>query len=286
MKSINLFFFITTLSLIYGCSSNKQADEKSNISVKTEMTVRDDFQSYFDSCGVEGSIAIYDIESQKWIVSDTVGLVIETLPASTFKIINLLIALETNTIKDENEIVKWVGSTDTVKYGYRPEIYHDMSVKEAFELSAGWVFVELAKKMGKDTYKKYLTESKYGNNNLTQTEADFWNFGDFAISPKNQVEFLKSLYEEKLPFSKRNIDIVKNVMITEQNEDYITRGKTGWTRENNINTGWWTGYIETKNGTYIFATRLLQDRKMNRPDFGSCRKEITKKVFKDLGIIE
>ena len=286
MKSINLFFFITTLSLIYGCSSNKQADEKSNISVKTEMTVRDDFQSYFDSCGVEGSIAIYDIESQKWIVSDTVGLVIETLPASTFKIINLLIALETNTIKDENEIVKWVGSTDTVKYGYRPEIYHDMSVKEAFELSAGWVFVELAKKMGKDTYKKYLTESKYGNNNWTQTEADFWNFGDFAISPKNQVEFLHALYEEKLPFSKRNIDIVKRVMITEQTEEYTIRAKTGWTRENNINTGWWTGYIETKKGTYIFATRLLQDRKMNRSDFGSCRKEITKKVFKDLGIIE
>ena len=286
MKSINLFFFITTLSLIYGCSSNKQADEKSNISVKTEMTVRDDFQSYFDSCGVEGSIAIYDIESQKWIVSDTVGLVIETLPASTFKIINLLIALETTAIKDENEIVKWVGSTDTVKYGYRPEIYHDMSVKEAFELSAGWVFVELAKKMGKDTYKKYLTESKYGNNNLTQTEADFWNFGDFAISPKNQVEFLHALYDDKLPFSKRNIDIVKRVMITDQTEEYTIRAKTGWTRENNTNTGWWTGYIETKKGTYIFATRLLQDRKMNRSDFGSCRKEITKKVFKDLGIIE
>ena len=286
MKSINLFFFIATLSLIYGCSSNKQANEKSNISVKNDMTVRDDFQSYFDSCGVEGSITIYDIESQKWIVSDTVGLVIETLPASTFKIINLLIALETNTIKDENEIVKWVGSTDTVKYGYRPEIYHDMSVKEAFELSEGWVFVELAKKMGKDTYKKYLTESKYGNNNLTQTEADFWNFGDFAISPKNQVEFLHALYDDKLPFSKRNIDIVKRVMITDQTEEYTIRAKTGWTRENNTNTGWWTGYIETKKGTYIFATRLLQDRKMNRSDFGSCRKEITKKVFKDLGIIE
>ncbi len=285
MKSINLFFFITTLSLIYGCSSNKQADEKSNISVKTEMTVRDDFQSYFDSCGVEGSIAIYDIESQKWIVSDTVGLVIETLPASTFKIINLLIALETNTIKDENEIVKWVGSTDTVKYGYRPEIYHDMSVKEAFELSAGWVFVELAKKIGKETYKKHLSESKYGNNNLSQTEVDFWNFGDFAISPKNQVEFLLSLYEEKLPFSKRNIDIVKNVMITEQNDEYTIRAKTGWTRENNMNTGWWTGYIETKKGTFIFATRLLQDRKINRSDFGSCRKEITKKIFRDLNII-
>lgn len=28
-----------------------------------------------------------------------------------------------------------------------------MSVKEAFELSTGWVFVELAKKIGKDNYK-------------------------------------------------------------------------------------------------------------------------------------
>jgi beta-lactamase class D len=285
MKSRNLIFSIAILSFIYGCSSNKQADEKSNVLVKNDMIIRGDFKSYFDSCGVEGSIAIYGIESQKWIVSDTVGLEIEMLPASTFKIINLLIALETNTIKDENEIVKWVGSTDTVKYGYRPEIYHDMPVKEAFKLSAGWVFVELAKKMGKDTYKKYLTESKYGNNNFSQTEADFWNFGDFAISPKNQVEFLKSLYEEKLPFSKRNTDILKNIMITEQKEDYTIRAKTGWTRENNINTGWWIGYIETKRGTYIFATRLLQDRKMNRSDFGSCRKDITKKVFKDLNII-
>ena len=285
MKSKSLFSFIVTLFLIYGCSSNRQADGKSNILAKNDINIRGDFQNYFDSCGVEGTIAIYDIRNDKWIVSDTVGLEIETLPASTFKIINLLIALETNTIKDENEIIKWVGSTDTVKYGYRPEIYHDMPVKEAFELSAGWVFVELAKKIGKDTYRKHLAESKYGNNNLSQTEADFWNFGDFAISPKNQVEFVKSFYEEKLPFSKRNIDIVKNVMITEQNEEYTIRAKTGWTRENNINTGWWTGYIVTKNGTYIFATRLLQDRKMKRSDFGSCRKEITKKVFKDLNII-
>ncbi|PRD54677.1 OXA-1327 family class D beta-lactamase [Sphingobacterium gobiense] len=286
MKSINLILLTITLLFILGCSSNKRADNKSYDLNNSDLVLLEDSKKYFDSCGVEGSIAIYDIKEQKWITSDTVGIKVETLPASTFKIINLLIALETRTINDESEIIKWVGSTDTIKYGHRPDIYHDMSVKEAFELSAGWVFVEFSKKIGKDTYKKYLTESKYGNNNLAQTEADFWNFGDFAISPKNQVEFLKSLYEEKLPFSKRNIDIVKNVMITEQTEDYTIRAKTGWTRENNINTGWWTGYIETKKGTYIFATRLLQDRKMNRSDFGSCRKEITKKVFKDLGIIQ
>lgn len=261
--------------------------EQNKTALKTEnVTIREDFQKYFEDCSVEGSVVIFDNENKKWILSDTVGVDKQTLPASTFKIINLLIALETKTINDENEVIKWVGSTDTIKYGNRPEVYHDMTVKEAFQLSAGWVFVELAKKIGRDSYKDYLTKSNYGNLNLSQNDTDFWNFGDFAISPINQVEFINSLYDEKLPFSKRSLDIVKQVMITEQAEDYIIRAKTGWTRENNINTGWWTGYIVTKEGTYIFATRLLQPRNLKRTDFGSCRKEITKKVFKDLGIIE
>jgi beta-lactamase class D len=209
-----------------------------------------------------------------------------TLPASSFKIINLLIALETKTIKDENETIKWIGTTDTIRYGFRPEIYNDLTVKEAFELSAGWVFVELAKKIGRNNYKKYLSDCKYGNLDLSQNDTDFWNFGDFAVSSINQVEFIRNLYDEKLPFTKRNIEIVKRVMITEQNEQYTIRAKTGWTRENEINTGWWVGYIENKDRVYFFATRLLQDRKIRRDDFGTCRKEITMQVLRELNIIE
>ena len=271
---------------LFACGVNTTKIESApEISEIESVTVLQDFKNYFDSCGVDGSIAIYDNQQKKWIVSDTVKTKQTSLPASTFKIINLLIALETKIIADENEIVQWVGSTDTVKYGYRPEIYKDMSVKEAFELSAGWVFVELAKKVGRENYKKYLSESKYGNADLSQQDADFWNFGHFEISPIDQVLFLRKLYENKLPFSKRNMDIVKRVMLTEQNEDYSMRAKTGWTRENNINTGWWVGYLENKNGTYFFATRLLQDRKHKRDDFGSCRKSITKQVLKDLKLI-
>jgi beta-lactamase class D len=219
-------------------------------------------------------------------LSDTVDLRKETLPASTFKIINLLIALETKAITDANQLMKWVGETDTLKYGYRPDTYHDMTVREAFEVSAVWVFFELAKKIGKENYKKYLSICNYGNLNLSQPGEDFWNFGGFAISPLDQITFIKNLYEEKLPFSKRNIEIVKRVMMTEQNNNFIIRAKTGWTRENNINTGWWIGYMENNKGAYFFATRLLQDRKYKRDDFGSCRKEISKQVFRDLKIIE
>jgi beta-lactamase class D len=267
------------------CSSQNKKPTQDAVTINSNLRIYHAGKSYFDACGVDGAIAIFDKNNQQWIVSDTHTVKTENLPASTFKIINLLIALETKTIKDENEVLKWVGSTDTVKYGYRPEIYRDMSVKEAFGVSAGWVFIELAKKIGKTKYQKYLSACNYGNLNLSEKNDDFWNFGDFAISPVNQVEFIRALYEEKLPFSKRNMAIVKNVMKAEETAGYTIGAKTGWTRDKGINTGWWVGYVEANNNTYFFATRLLQDRRNNRDDFGSCRKQITKRIFNDLGFI-
>ncbi len=286
MKFKNLFIALILFEFFICCTADKEVE-----SVQTEHTndttiLRTNFKKYFENCNVKGSIVIYDNNKRQYIVSDTTDIKQGSLPASTFKIINLLIALETKTIANENEIIKWVGKVDTVKYGFRPEIYHDMTVKEAFEVSAGWVFIELAKKIGREKYKKYLSLSKYGNINLSQNDDDFWNFGAYAISPKNQVEFLKKLFDENLPFSKSNMIIVKKVMVTEQTNEYTIRAKTGWTRENNINTGWWIGYLENSKGVYFFATRLTQDRKYNTPNFGSCRKEITKAAFKELGLLK
>ena len=93
----------------------------------------------FKDCQVVGSTSIYDYKKKQWLFTDSIDAAIESLPASTFKIINLLIALESGVIKNENEVIKWPGTTDTTLYGYRPEIYKSMSVKKAFEVSAGWV---------------------------------------------------------------------------------------------------------------------------------------------------
>ena len=286
MNPKHLPFAIFLITLAISCSSKRNTIPNFAASDRDSATVRKDFQKYFDDCAVEGSIAIYDNNNQKWILSDTSGVRKETLPASTFKIINLLIALETGVIGDENEIIKWTGDADTIKYGYRPDIYHDMTVREAFEVSAVWVYIELAERIGSDNYSKYLAYCNYGNLDLSQPGADFWNFGNFGISPVDQVKFLKNLYEGKLPFSEKNIEAVKNVMISEQNEIYNLRAKTGWARDKGINTGWWVGYVETGKGVFFFATRLLQDRKLNRDDFAACRKEITMKILRDLNILE
>lgn len=245
-----------------------------------------DLAKPFEDCNTSGSITIYDYNSKKWISTDINDSHEGSLPASTFKVINTLIALETGVIADENEIIKWPGKTDTVKYGYRPNIYHDMSMKEAFQLSAGWAYVELAKEIGKEQYKKFLTKIHYGNADVSIDDPDFWNFGGLAISPANQIEVLIAVYEETLPFSKRSFKVLKEIMKEEQTDDYILRAKTGWTRDGGKDTGWWVGYIEQKNNVYFFATRLIKGRDTKNPDFGKCRKEITKAVLRDLNIVK
>ena len=245
-----------------------------------------DFVTPFKDCPIEGSTSIYDYKNKKWLFSNETDARVETLPASTFKIINLLIALETGVIKDENEVIKWVGKTDTTLYGYRPDIYKDMTVKEAFEVSAGWVFIELAKKIGKEKYKHYLKLCQYGNQNLSQKEVDFWNFGAFAISPVNQIDFLINVYEEKLPFSKGNIEILKRIMITEKTDAHSIRSKTGWTRVSGNDIGWWVGYVERSDHVYFFATRIIKKRSTINKNFGQCRKDITKNILRQLKAIE
>ncbi|RIV17833.1 class D beta-lactamase [Fibrisoma montanum] len=245
-----------------------------------------DLKKPFQDCRLNGSITVYDSRHRQWIVSDEADSQNETLPASTFKIINTLIALETGVIRDENEVVKWVGKVDTVLYGYRPEIYHDMTMKEAFEQSAGWVYIELAKRIGKDRYRQYLQRCHYGNGTLSHPDDDFWNFGAFGISPRNQVTFLKDVYDEKLPFSKRSYAILKRIMVAEKTDTYTIRAKTGWTRYGGNDTGWWVGYVERDDNVYFFATRLIKPRSTPNPDFGACRKTITKAVLRQLKAIE
>ncbi|MCR9249122.1 MAG: penicillin-binding transpeptidase domain-containing protein [bacterium] len=239
----------------------------------------------FEDCGVKGSITIYDYKAGKWITNDMEDSNFATLPASTFKIVNSLIALETKAVKDENEIIPWIDDYDTVKYSHRPNIYHSMSMKEAFKLSAGWAYVELAKKIGKDKYKEILSQIGYGNVDLSIDDPDFWNFGDFAISPQNQINILIGVYEETLPFTKESFTTLKEMMISEKTDSYIIRSKTGWTRDGGKDTGWWVGNIEKDNDVYFFATRLIKDRSEKNEKFGNCRKEITKEVFREMGVL-
>ncbi len=246
------------------------------------ISAQENFQKYFDQCNVSGSTTIYDYKNKKWIFFDSLDAQKQTLPASTFKILNSLIALDSKVITDKNEILKWNGTIH--EFGGKPmhSWNKDTDLKEAYKNSTIWYYVNIADKVGRRKYKRIFKKIEYGNNNFGEQGTDFWNYGNFGVSPVNQINFLVMLYENQLPFSQENIDKVKNIMISETDQLGVFRDKTGWAVKDEQNIGWWIGYLTTKDNVYFFATRIVQDVAIKNTNFSECRKSITKKILTDI----
>src|SRR5688572_25077385 len=61
------------------------------------------------SAGVEGTFLLYDPALGQILVHDPARADRNFLPASTFKILNSLIALETGAVRDADELFRWDG---------------------------------------------------------------------------------------------------------------------------------------------------------------------------------
>lgn len=195
------------------------------------------------------------------------------LPASTFKIVNTLIALWEKVIHDETEIIKWDG-----KDKGRVEWNKDQNLKSAFAVSCVWFYQELAKRIGNDRYLIYLRKIRYGNMKTGSGVDSFWLNGDLRISAVGQISVLKDIYAKNGPFDGSAYEILKSIMIVDKTDDYIVRAKTGAAS----NVGWYVGYLETGDDVYFFSCNIdIADNEQLK-----YRKEIIYTAFKELGIIK
>lgn len=144
-------------------------------------------------------------------------------PCSTFKVLNSMIALDTKVIKDENETIKWDGIVRQYSFWN-----HDHTMRSAIAVSTVWFYQELARRIGEKRMQEYVSKAHYGNADTSHTLTNFWlGGGSLKISTNEQVDFLARLVRGTLPFSKRAMDTVQNIMTTEKKGDYKIGGKTG-----------------------------------------------------------
>jgi beta-lactamase class D len=184
-------------------------------------------------------------------------------------------------IADEIAVLTWDGIPRTL-----PEWNRDLNMREAFKLSAVWFYQVLARRVGHDRMQHWITQVQYGNQNIGgKDDIDkFWLEGKLQITPEAQIQFLRRLYSNDLPFSKRTIAIVKDIMINEKTPDYTIRGKTGWFgfgREGIRNIGWYVGYVEKGENVYFFATNI----DIRNPQDAAARLELTRRCLKDLAVL-
>ena len=242
-----------------------------------------DYQKHFDKYGVKGSFVAYDLKKNTTFFYDEKRCNTRFTPASTFKIFNSLVGLETGVIPDTSYIIPW----DGVKRGNYAPWNRDNSLKSAFKYSVVWYYQELARRVGEDKMQKFFSQNKYGNESIDSLLDSFWLSdygGKLRISQVEQIDFLEKLFKDELKFSRRNQQLVKGIMLVEEKDDYKLLGKTGMGSHDGVCYGWYVGWVEKGNDTYFFATNIESNDYKNIMSGG--RKEITLAVLQDLGLIK
>jgi beta-lactamase class D len=230
-----------------------------------------DFRSLVSDASVLGSVTVLDLDRGDWYFSDESDARRGSIPASTFKIPNLLIALEEGVIRP-GERMAWDGVVRGFKG--RPVVAwnRDLDAAEAFESSAIWFFVELSRRVPRSSYAHRLEDIGYGNGALGESGPDFWNYGAFRVSPVEQLRLLAALARDGLPFSTESQAFVRRCMLADGEGRGILRMKSGWGFQDGKDLGWLVGWLECPEGRFAFATRLRADSVAVPADFSSIRK--------------
>ena len=257
------YFLISSIFLfIAGCGVNKGKIDNS-------------LKIYFDSAKVDGCFSMFDNSTGKVTVYNMMLDTQRILPGSTFDIVNSLIGLETGKIEDERMVIK-PGSIDT-------EWNRGLSMDSAFRVSGLPYFQEVSMRIGRDTMKQWIDALKYGNMEIGDSLDSFWLNNTLKISPDEQLGLVKKLYFDQLPFQKRSQQIVRDLMLQENNTLYKFSYKTGEGLDENHNSiGWVVGWVEENRHVYFFTT-LVKTAVRNDP---SVRMKISKSILQKLGFFK
>jgi len=235
-----------------------------------------DLAALFQERNVVGTLVISSLDENTIYIHNLPRAEERFLPASTFKIPNTLIALEEGVVANEKEVIAWDGQDKGWK-----EWNKDQSLETAFPLSCVWFYQELAKRIGNERYIQHLQRIHYGNQQTGAEVTTFWLEGDLRISALEQIEFLKKVHAEELPYTPSHIALLKQLMIVEETLDYVIRAKTGWTSRVTPQIGWYVGYVETKGTVWFFAVNLEIAKKGDE----KFRQEIIMEALRVKGIL-
>lgn len=255
-KLVSAAFFI---SFLWSCSVNNIREDES-------------LSKYFKQHNVDGTFAMFDNGTGEFTIYNIERYRDSAyLPASTFKIVNSLVGIETGRIRDSAMII------------------NDLKMFEAFKTSNVPWYRELARRIGKDTMQHWLDTLGYGQRYIKPVIKDnldtFWLDNSVKVTADEQLGLAKKLYFGQLPFQPRSQRMVKNVMLMENNSNYKLSYKTGWGHSEKGNTiGWVVGWIEENRHPYFFVLQMESPEPAY--NMGEVRVDILKSILRQYGFME
>jgi beta-lactamase class D len=180
-------------------------------------------------------------------------------PASTFKVLNAAVALESGVAPDTEFTLRW----DGVVHPDFPAWNRDLTLEQAFRASALWYFVEIGKRNGRERLGAAMRAVGYGNADASGSD-QFWIDGGLRISADQQVRWLDRLARGDVPFSARTVGLLRKIMLQDEGTGpdgaWRLYGKTGMALRgggaDDAAVGWLVGFVERGGVAYAFALNV------------------------------
>lgn len=205
----------------------------------------------FSKAGATGTLLIESARTSQRFVHNAERAQQAFTAASTFKILNTLIALEEGVMAGADAVIPWDGTRHEIA-----DWNHDQTLQSAFKVSCVWCYQDLARRVGALKYPAYLRQAKFGQLREPFDGTQFWLDGSLTISAEQQVAFLKQLVERSLPYRVSSYDTLKAIMLVEATQRYRLYAKTGWAARSTPGVGWYVGYVEAAGDIWLFALNL------------------------------
>ena len=247
------------------------------------VTVDNSLQHYFDSAGVKGSFSLFD-NGQGHFTIYNLPRYRDSLyqPGATFDILQSLIAIQNGVVKDDTTVIRWDSAQVRV---IDPPCDNGGTLKYDFQAPCEPGFEELAHRLGKDTLKKWIDSLQYGNKDIGADTGAFWSNNTLKINADEQLGLLKKLYFNQLPFFQRTQEIVRRMMLAENNSSFRLSYKTAQgTKEDGHAIGWVMGWVEENKHPYFFVVNL-ESTDPNK-DLGAAGLTIAKGILQQLGFFQ
>jgi beta-lactamase class D len=248
------------------------------------IEIRDSLAKRFAEDGTVGVFAAYDSGSNSIVTSDAPRSKQAILPASTFKIPNSIIALETGVVTDpDKDVFKWDGVARNF-----PDWNRDHTLRTAIAASAVPVYQEVARRIGADRMKTFVDKLDYGNRDIGGAPIDyFWLTGNLRVSALQQIGFLDRLRRGVLPISKRSQDLTRDILPVTKVGDSVIRAKSGLIGVDDkspaggvsATVGWLVGWVEKGSTQTVFGLNL----DIREPRHIASRVKLTQQLLADVG---
>jgi beta-lactamase class D len=192
-------------------------------------------------------------------------------PASTFNIVVALMGYDSGILTDEHTpVIKYQPNYQTWDHA---DWRIDTDPSSWIKYSNLWYAQQVTTRLGEEKLQRYVRSFGYGNqdlsgdagkhNGLTQS----WVESSLAISPDEQVAFLRKIVNRQLPISAKAYDMTTRILHPQTLANgWTIYGKTGTGSPPLINSdddrqyGWYVGWATKGSRTIVFANMTLDHR--------------------------